>query len=200
MLTLFAAGCGQVVSVWGDSQTVNGAASIASQYADPLSVDVHGRFGCAFYGNPVCPRPDWGPIIAAARLNYVASTTPVACFVVHLGLNDALWKTDLATRNYAAVLDNFLKLFPSTDKIVWLNEPFAQAPTLPGLDTRLQFLNAELAKAATRFPNLTIWDLRAHFTGQFPVWYAADGFHFNQTGLIEYASQMRAATNAVGCS
>lgn len=200
-LTLFvAAGCGHVVSVWGDSQTQNGAANIAAQYADPTTVDVHARPGCAFYGNPICPTPDWASAVAAARSNYQQSNVPVGCFVVHLGLNDALWKTDLASRNYGLVLDRFLKLFPSTDKIVWLNEPFAQAPTLPGLDTRLQFLNAELVKAAARFPNLTVWDLRAHFAGQFPAWYAADGFHFSQAGLVEYAAQVRAATDALGCS
>lgn len=194
------AGCGQLVSVWGDSQTQNGAANITSQYSDPTAVDIRARPGCGFYGNPICPIPDWAPVVAAARSNYQQQNTPVACFVVHLGLNDALWKTDLATRNYALVLDRFLKLFPSTDKIVWLNEPYAQAPTLPGLDARLQFLNAELVKAASRFPNLTVWDLRTHFSGRFPAWYAADGFHFNQPGLVAYAAQVRAATDSVGCS
>ena len=194
------AGCGQVVSIWGDSQSYNASKNIAASYSNPLSVDVHGRVGCGLYADPLCPTPDWGSVIKATRTNYTTTGQTVACFVVHLGLNDALWQTDLATRNYALVLDRFLKQFPSTDKIVWLNLPFAQAPTLPGLDTRLQFVNAQLASAATRFPNLTVWDLRTHFNGQFPAWYAVDGFHYNQTGLIEYAAQMRAATDSVGCS
>ena len=161
---------------------------------------MHGRSGCAFYGNPLCPSPDWAPIVAAARTNYSNAGTAVACFVVHLGLNDALWKTDLTTRTYSTVIDRFLKLFPSDAKIVWVNLPYAQAPTLPGVDTRIQFVNSELVKAASRFTNLTIWDLRTPFAGHFPAWYAADGFHYNQVGSLQYAAQVRAATDSVGCS
>ncbi len=193
-------GCG-FISIWGDSQTANGAANITSQYSDVnATLDIHGRPGCGFYGNPLCPTPNWGVPIGAALASYAAANQSVRCFVVHLGLNDALWNLDLATRNYAAKIDTFMKWFPSTTTVVWLNLPYAQAPTLPGLDARLQFVNAQLVKAEQRFSNLSVWDLRAHFNGHFPEWYLSDGFHYNATGSLEFAAQMRAATDAAGCS
>ena len=192
-------GCA-LVSVWGDSQVARGLPQVEAQYQNVATVDLHGRYGCGLFVNAFCGAPDWPTAVDAALASYTANGQQPNCFVVHLGLNDALWRLDLVTKNYAAKLDAFLKLFPTQTKVIWINLPFASNPKLPGLDDRLLFINAQLVVAQARFSNLVVIDLRQHFNGHFPQWYDPDGFHYNPVGLQELAATMRSATAAAGCT
>jgi hypothetical protein len=71
--------------------------------------------------------------------------------------------------------------------VVWANVPDAQPAWAPGVSERIAAVNDALALVDAELAQLSVIDLRAHFAGHWPEWYAPDQWHWNDAGAREYA-------------
>jgi hypothetical protein len=130
-------------------------------------------------GFGACPKATfpanyWTQFLAHAR---EVATWPV--YFILLGVNDAKREPSVCTSNYGTVIDNIMREIPSTSQVYWPNVPQAELPSTP-------FINADLAVAETRWPNLHVLPLAARWAGKHNR-ILADRLHYSYLGDGELA-------------
>lgn len=176
----------QEVLVIGDSITVgasddivhvfNGVEKPYLRYLPAISAS--GGQGLTYVGDRVAdPNAFWSAHVASLMERGKPDSV-----VVSLGVNDC----SRLTPAYGARIDNFMAGIPSSVPVYWLTIPDPRkVMACEGT------INAALAAAKTRWPNLTLlpW---ASTGNAHPAWFDREGIHHTPEGQVQYAKFIKA--------
>jgi hypothetical protein len=167
----------------GDSLTQNAMGSInielnqvqngtgAGRYI--VSYDAIGAIGTRVVWGRSDPREYW-----AVHLRDVVEHVDPEVYVIALGTNDC-GAGDFA--EFGATVDFFLSRLPADKPVFWLTLTGKKPADLACVTE----INGALNDAASRWPNLTVYDLRSRFTD--PTWFSTDLVHYTNAGNDAYA-------------
>jgi lysophospholipase L1-like esterase len=188
-----------VVGFVGDSNIVHTATPIAREMT-PLDVGyvpvIAAASGASIRWNGCTANDDFCPDPAftdywAARLAALREQVQPDVWVVELGINDALALGTPTTRgydDYAGKIDYLMAQLEGP--VVWTNLPCSLEP--PAFKDGCRAINAALAEAPARHPNLTLV-LWGHAAYRHPEYMLPDDVHLTMAGKTRYAEVVAGA-------
>jgi lysophospholipase L1-like esterase len=159
-----------------DASTLGGdaGATMEAQYG---AVGVEEVFNDTSGGRSMVERINRQQRNALEVAEEVRATGYHGCWVLMVGTNDAANVAAGANLGLEARIESMLAIIGG-DPVLWVNTASSSSIKWYG-DDSMQAFNAALADAASRHPNLWVFDWAAVVQ---PDWYGPDGLHHSPTG------------------